>query len=73
MKTIDEIMAEELTCDVFTISEFLEMLDMEELYDINAYGYYHDGEQVTDNKVWLNREDIVENGQKYPYIVWHTG
>ncbi len=72
MKTINEIMAEELTCDVFTVREFLKMLDMKELYDINAYGYYHDGEQLTDKEVWLNREDIEENGQKYPYIVWYA-
>lgn len=72
MKTIGEIMDEELTSDVFTVSEFLEMLDAEELYDINAYGYYHDGEHITDKKVWLNREDIEENGQKYPYIIWYA-
>ena len=72
MKTIDEIMNEEMTSDVFTVDEFLGMLDMDELYDINAFGYYHDGENVTEVQVWLNKSDIEEKGKQYPYIIWHT-
>ena len=72
MKTIAEIIGEDPTADVFTIEEFLDLLAADELEDADSYGYYHDGEQLTEHRVWLNESDIREQGKKYPYIFWHV-
>ena len=58
--------------DVFTVEEFLGLLSDGDVspYDYDSYGYYHDGENLTEEPVVLIESYIREAAKKYPYIVW---
>ncbi len=72
MKTRDEVQEEFPSNYVFTIDEFIEAYDADAFnaYNYDAWGYYHDGEDITDKTVWLNREDILDHKKTHPYIIW---
>lgn len=72
MKTLRQVQDECLTEDVFTTAEFLELFDEGAIspYDYDSYGYYHDGESLTEIPVCLYRDDIIEKSSQYPYVVW---
>ena len=72
MKTKEEVQEEYLVETVFDIDEFVEMLDDGTIdpFDPNPSGYYHDGEEESAEPVWLNRQDILDHKEKYPYIIW---
>ncbi len=72
MMTKEEVQNENMIADVYTIDEFIELLDMGAIdpYNLDAQGYYHDGEHETTISVWLNRSDILDHKEKYPYILW---
>ncbi len=72
MKTLKEVQSENLLMDVFTIEEFLQLLKDGDVspYDYDSYGYYHDGENLTEEQVYVYEQHIIEMGEKYPYIVW---
>ena len=72
MKSLDQVQEENTLMNVFTIDEFLELLEGGDVspYDHDSYGYYHDGENLTDESVVLIESYIREAGKKYPYIVW---
>ena len=72
MKTIQEVQDELEYGEVFPIDEFLELLEMGELDDESSYGYYHDGEEETQKSVLLDAEDIEENREQYPYVIWYN-
>ena len=69
-KTRDEVALDHPECDTFTIPEFLELVRMGALEDVDSYGYYHDGQELTEVPVRLDEQEIKELGRKYPYIVW---
>ena len=62
--------------DVFTVEEFEELMkptgDPEvdsEIEFVDSYGYFHDGENVTN--VAVDPYTFREYKDKYPYVVWH--
>lgn len=62
--------------DVFTVEEFEELMqptgDPEvdgEIEFVDSYGYFHDGENVTDISVDPYTFKLYKD--KYPYVVWH--
>ncbi len=72
MKSLKQVQDENILMHVFTIDEFLELLADGDIspYDYDSYGYYHDGENLTEESVVLIESYIKDAGKKYPYIVW---
>lgn len=70
MKTLEQVKAEEFA-DVFTLNEFIEMLDEGYIIDYDGIGYFHDGETETNISVWDNTLtwDDVKN---FPYVCWYN-
>ena len=70
MKTLEQVKAEEFA-DVFTLNEFIEMLDEGYIIDYDGIGYFHDGEAETNISVWDNTLtwDDVKN---FPYVCWYN-
>ncbi|MCR4723002.1 MAG: hypothetical protein K5629_04435 [Eubacteriales bacterium] len=60
------------TVNVFTTVDFLELVQLDGVssYYGEYYGQYHDGDQLTDERVVLNEEDIASHLGDYPYVVW---
>ena len=71
MMTIQEIAEELGSGEVFAIEEFLELAEMGEL-DEDGYGYYHDGEELTERRVVLDPEELEDMQEQYPYVVWYN-
>ncbi len=72
MKSLKQVQDENDIMDVFTVEEFLGLLSDGDVspYDYDSYGYYHDGENLTEEPVVLIESYIREAAKKYPYIVW---
>lgn len=70
MKTLEQVKIEEFA-DVFTLNEFIEMLDEGYIIDYDGIGYFHDGENETNISVWDNTLtwDDVKN---FPYVCWYN-
>jgi len=70
MKTLEQVKVEEFA-DVFTLNEFIEMLDEGYIIDYDGIGYFHDGENETNISVWDNTLtwDDVKN---FPYVCWYN-
>lgn len=69
MKTLVEVQAEEKYADVFTLDEFIEMMDSGSITSCDGCGYFHDGEKRTECEVYddtLTWNDVKD----YPYVVW---
>ena len=60
------------TINVFTTVDFLELFKLDGVSSCYGeyYGQYHDGEQLTDERVELDEEDIAVHLGDYPYVVW---
>ena len=69
MMTIQEIAEELDSGEVFAIDEFIELVQMGEL-DEDGTGYFHDGEEMTDQTVTLDADELEEVKDQYPYVVW---
>lgn len=73
MKTLMEVQEECLTGYVFTVEEFIEMVNdgTIDVYNEDNYGYYHDGENETEVPVSFDKYSLEEGLEKYPYICWY--
>lgn len=73
MKTLMEVQDECLTGYVFTVDEFIEMIEdgSIDIYNEDNYGYYHDGEIETEERVYFDKQSLKEAKEKYPYICWY--
>jgi hypothetical protein len=75
MKTKEEIKATErvgeIRGDVFTLNEFLELIQDGMFIPYDGSGYFHDGEKETDRSVWAEDLSLMEL-KKYPYVCWYN-
>ncbi|MBR4454756.1 MAG: hypothetical protein IKS32_00880 [Solobacterium sp.] len=80
MKTRDQIMYDLMddirTGDVFTTEEFAELMkpdpddpDNHEIEFVDSFGYFHDGEELTDVSVDPYTFDKYKD--RYPYVIWY--
>ena len=69
MMTIQEIQEDLDSGEVFAIDEFIELAEMGEL-DEEGYGYFHDGEEMTEIRVALDVEELEDMQEQYPYVIW---
>ena len=59
--------------EVLTPGEFLERLQNGyAAYIGDSYGFYHDGERLTDEPVIPVAEDVRRMAGVYPYLVWRN-
>ena len=72
MMTLQEVQDEFETAEVFTTDEFLELVEVGEFDDSDSYGYYHDGDEESDERVELDVDEIEEKRDQYPYIIWYN-
>lgn len=70
MKNIEQVQSEEIG-DVYTLEEFLEMVEADTVIPYDGYGYFHDGKHKTDICVWDDSItwDLIKD---YPYVVWYN-
>ncbi len=75
MKTIEQIQKETKVGDVFTLKEFMEVVERGSINDYDGFGYFHDGEKETDinvfSDIWYEFEvdDVLK---MYPYVIWYN-
>ena len=68
MKTREQIQAEEIGY-VYTLDEFIDLIDEGFINSHDGYGFFHDGEKRTQLEVYdpsLTWEDVKD----FPYVVW---
>ncbi|MBR4422259.1 MAG: hypothetical protein IKS69_06980 [Erysipelotrichaceae bacterium] len=73
MKTIEEIQEEYPTAYIFTTEEFAELMEPDEdgfseIEFVDSFGYFHDGEELTE--IMVDPYTFDEYKDKYPYVVW---
>lgn len=73
MKTIDEIQEEYPAAYIFTTEEFTELMEPDEdgfseIEFVDSFGYFHDGEELTE--IMVDPYTFDEYKDKYPYVVW---
>ena len=70
MKTIEEIQEEFVADYIFTTKEFEELMNGEdsEIEFVDSFGYFHDGEEITE--IAVEPYTFDEYKDKYPYVVW---
>lgn len=70
MKSVEQI-KKECIGDVFTLEEFLELINLGCINRYDGDGYFHNGENETNISVWDNNLtwDDVKN---YPYVCWYN-
>lgn len=70
MKTIQQVKTEEFA-DIFTLKEFINMINEGYIIDYDGVGYFHDGEKETKISVWddtLTWDDVKD----FPYVCWYN-
>ena len=70
MKTLKQVEAEEIA-DVYTLEEFIELLNEGYIIDYDGIGYFHNGENETNISVWdhnLTWDDV----KNFPYVCWYN-
>lgn len=75
MKTIEQIQEETRVGDVFTLEEFMEVVERGSINDYDGFGYFHNGEKETDINVFSNIWDKFEVDdmlKRYPYVIWYN-
>ena len=71
--TPEELGATDYEDEVLTPAEFLERLQNGYAdYIGDSYGFYHDGEHLTDEPVIPTEEDVRRYIGVYPYLVWRN-
>ena len=73
MKTIEEIQEEYPADYIFTCEEFAELMQPDEdgyseIESVDSFGYFHDGEELTE--IPVDPYTFDEYKDKYPYVVW---
>ena len=70
MKTIEEIQEEFVADYVFTTEEFEDLMKGEdsEIEFVDSFGYFHDGENITE--IAIDPYTFDDYKDKYPYVVW---
>lgn len=75
IKTIEQIREETKVGDVFTLKEFMEVVERGCINDYDGFGYFHDGDKETDinvfGDIWYKFEvdDVLK---RYPYVIWYN-
>ena len=81
MKTIEQVreetkMGEVFIGEVFTLEEFMEVVERGSITEYDGIGYFHDGEQETAlevfSPIWFNYDSVDEVIEKFPYVVWYN-
>lgn len=74
MKTIEELRQEYMIEEVFTTKEFEELMKpldgIKTIEFVDSYGYFHDGENITD--IAVDPYTFEEYKDKYPYVIWRS-
>ena len=68
MKTKEQIQAE-IIGDIYTLDEFIELINDGYITSYDGWGYFHDGENKTNFEVY---DDSLTWGdvKDFPYVVW---
>lgn len=70
MKTREQVQAEIQFGDVYTFSEYCNLVAQGYLTPYDGIGYFHDGEKESNISVWNFKYDEVWG--KYPYVCWYN-
>lgn len=74
MKTKKQIAAEHSILNessIYTLNEFMDLLDDGTITSYDGWGYFHDGENETRLNVWDNSltwDDVKD----FPYVCWYN-
>lgn len=70
--TKEQIQAQFSEAQVLTFDEFCKKCTEGVLDPYNSRGWFHDGETLTDIKIW-NENVTIDEVNQYPYVVCYDG